>query len=148
SPQQIRGERPDPRDDVHAMGVIWYQILTGDPSAAASADWREELAEKQVPDEVVSLLGECMAAKTERRPADAAAFLGKLSRLRPASTEPKGRPESVPPIPPILPTTPRPVSGGTWLNDVRWYVAFGVLAVAVVVGILAYRTYHGKDDAR
>src|SRR5207253_11235524 len=29
SPQQVRGEAPDPRDDVHALGVIWYQLLTG-----------------------------------------------------------------------------------------------------------------------
>src|SRR5262249_47326684 len=28
SPQQVRGEPPDPRDDVHALGVIWYQLVT------------------------------------------------------------------------------------------------------------------------
>jgi formylglycine-generating enzyme required for sulfatase activity/serine/threonine protein kinase len=82
SPQQIKGERPDPRDDVHALGVIWYQTLTGEPSAAASADWREELTEKQVPEEVLNLLGRCMAAKAERRPADAGALTKELSTLR------------------------------------------------------------------
>ena len=30
SPDQVRGADPDPRDDVHALGVIWYQILTGE----------------------------------------------------------------------------------------------------------------------
>ena len=29
SPEQMRGDDPDPRDDVHALGVLWYQILTG-----------------------------------------------------------------------------------------------------------------------
>ena len=32
SPEQMRGCPPDLRDDVHALGVIWYQILTGDLS--------------------------------------------------------------------------------------------------------------------
>jgi hypothetical protein len=29
SPQQMRGSAPDVRDDVHALGVIWYQLMTG-----------------------------------------------------------------------------------------------------------------------
>jgi hypothetical protein len=32
SPEQLRGNQPDPRDDVHALGVIWYQMLRGDLS--------------------------------------------------------------------------------------------------------------------
>jgi formylglycine-generating enzyme required for sulfatase activity len=86
SPQQMRGEPPDPRDDVHALGVIWYQLLTGDLTAGASPDWRDELAERKVPDGVLRLLGACLAARAERRPADAAALAGELARLleRPA----------------------------------------------------------------
>ena len=33
SPQQMRGDKPDPRDDVYALGVIWYQLLKGDLSS-------------------------------------------------------------------------------------------------------------------
>ncbi len=33
SPQQVRGDKPDPRDDVYALGVIWYQLLAGDLTA-------------------------------------------------------------------------------------------------------------------
>src|SRR5262249_7350160 len=31
--QQMRGDDPDTRDDVYALGVIWYQMLTGDLTA-------------------------------------------------------------------------------------------------------------------
>ena len=35
SPQQMKGEKPDPRDDVYALGVIWHQLLTGDLTSPA-----------------------------------------------------------------------------------------------------------------
>jgi serine/threonine protein kinase len=81
SPQQMRGEAPDPRDDVHALGVIWYQLLTGDLTAGAQADWRDELEDQQVPEEMVQLLGTCLAARAERRPADGAALAEQLEAL-------------------------------------------------------------------
>ena len=34
SPQLARKEPPDPRDDVHALGAIWYQLLKRDPHTA------------------------------------------------------------------------------------------------------------------
>jgi serine/threonine protein kinase len=45
SPQQVHGDPPDPRDDVHALGVIWYQLLTGDLSTGAPTgiDWVDEM---------------------------------------------------------------------------------------------------------
>src|SRR5262249_25740320 len=45
SPQQIRGDAPDPRDDVHALGVIWYQMLTGDLASGIPSDWMTTLTE-------------------------------------------------------------------------------------------------------
>jgi serine/threonine protein kinase len=42
SPQQVKGERPDTRDDVHALGVIWYQLVTGDVRLPPiPPDWQE-----------------------------------------------------------------------------------------------------------
>ena len=35
SPEQIRGGKPDPRDDVYALGVIFFQTLTGDLTCGA-----------------------------------------------------------------------------------------------------------------
>ncbi len=41
SPQQRQGAAPDPRDDVHALGVIWYQLLIGDLTKEAAGPLAE-----------------------------------------------------------------------------------------------------------
>jgi serine/threonine protein kinase len=80
SPQQVRGDDPDPRDDVHALGVIWYQMLTGDlGSGPPTGLWADDLEEAGMGRELVRLLGACVAAKAERRPADAAVLAEKLT---------------------------------------------------------------------
>jgi serine/threonine protein kinase len=93
SPEQSRGGPPDPRDDVHALGVIWYQMLTGDLAGTPSGLWTEELLEQGVPGEAVRLLGMCVA-KPDRRPADAGELARRLEPLVPVKAAP------APPPPP------------------------------------------------
>ena len=80
SPQQMRGDDPDPRDDVHALGVIWYQLLTGDLSSGPPTGlWADDLEEGGMSRELIRLLGACVAAKVEKRPADAVVLVELLS---------------------------------------------------------------------
>jgi formylglycine-generating enzyme required for sulfatase activity len=102
SPQQMRGEPPDPRDDVHALGVIWYQLLTGDLTTGVSADWREELTECGVPDGVIQVLGRCVTARAERRLANGDALAQELDALGSKAPSPSALvvPAEPPPLPP------------------------------------------------
>ncbi len=70
SPQQVRGEAPDPRDDVHALGVIWYQLLTGDlgQGAPTGLDWADELEEAGLERRLIKLLGACVTARSDKPP--------------------------------------------------------------------------------
>jgi serine/threonine protein kinase len=103
SPQQMRGEAPDVRDDVHALGVIWYQMLTGDLSSGAPTGlWAEELEDGGVSRDMIRLLGACVAAKAERRPIDAAALAEQVGALLTPSPRPAPEPSPRAPEPPPL----------------------------------------------
>lgn len=94
SPQQIRGDKADPRDDVFALGVIWYQALTGELSEGAPTGegWKESLRSKGMSEDLLALLVSCVEGGAEHRPAN-----GRVveQRLR-AALEPGFEPAPTP----------------------------------------------------
>jgi hypothetical protein len=98
SPEQMSGRGPDPRDDVHAIGVIWYQMVTGDLSRGrpGGSAWKKRLKDVyQVPAAMVDLMESCFN-DAEDRPADAGVLAEQLAAL----TEPVGREGVAQTIPP------------------------------------------------
>ncbi|HXG10562.1 MAG TPA: serine/threonine-protein kinase, partial [Gemmataceae bacterium] len=83
SPQQMRGEPPDPCDDVHALGVIWYQLLTGDLSVGrpGGTRWAKRLEEQGMTEEQLELLASCFEDNPAHRPADAAQLAERLREV-------------------------------------------------------------------
>jgi serine/threonine protein kinase len=82
SPQQMRAEPPDVRDDVHAMGVIWYQLIVGDlEDTPTGRDWLSHLKKGGVPDTHTRLILACINPRVERRPADATVLADEFGSL-------------------------------------------------------------------
>jgi len=105
SPQQRRGEEPDPRDDVHALGVIWYQLLVGDLTAEGPSGkgWRKKLERRGMEPGLIALLESCIDDDADERPENADDLAGKIQGLlklpRPPDT-------LTPPDPPVQPKAP------------------------------------------
>ena len=73
SPQQQKKDSPDLRDDVHALGVIWYQLLQRDPHAAApvGSEWAEAFEPYGFTESQEKLITSCLAVRPEKRPSSA-----------------------------------------------------------------------------
>ncbi|MDX2038230.1 MAG: bifunctional serine/threonine-protein kinase/formylglycine-generating enzyme family protein [Isosphaeraceae bacterium] len=113
SPEQIDGADPDPRDDVHALGVIWYQMHLADLTAKkpSGRNWRRRLEERGVRPGVIEVIEVCFESAEDRH-ADARALQSAfLEALAPApSPAPEPSPPPPPPVPPprIEPVPPPP----------------------------------------
>lgn len=82
SPEQAAGGPPDPRDDVHALGVIWYQMLSGDLFAGrpGGSAWKRRFEKRGVPTSLINLLESCFES-AEERPADGQSLCGAIRSM-------------------------------------------------------------------
>src|SRR5262249_58334067 len=61
SPEQRRGQSPDPRHDLYSLGVMWYPLLVGDVSRELHPGWaRERSIRYQVPAEHIKIIEACV----------------------------------------------------------------------------------------
>ncbi|GAA4681733.1 Stk1 family PASTA domain-containing Ser/Thr kinase [Pseudonocardia yuanmonensis] len=112
SPEQVATGQANARSDVYAAGVLCYELLTGAPpytgDNALSVAYRHvnddvpppSAIATEVPPELDELVRRATSRDPGRRPADAAAFLDELVRLREWLAVPRV-PVPLPPPPPI-----------------------------------------------
>jgi serine/threonine-protein kinase len=94
SPEQVRGERAEPASDLYSLGVVLYEMLTGeqpyradDPIATAMRHLDEPPrhprdANPAVPEELDALVVKLLAKRPEDRYASAAQLADDLQRVR------------------------------------------------------------------
>jgi hypothetical protein len=135
SPQQRRGAGPDTRDDVYALGVIWYQMLVGDvmKEPPRGGAWKKRLLDQGASPDLLALLERCLEDDPTERPADAQALAEELQAVigTKASAVPVARPE-VPEKGPVAEAARR--QGDT---AALWFLCAGIGNLVVMTGLLA-----------
>jgi serine/threonine protein kinase len=78
-PMKDRWARPDPQDDVYAIGVLACQLLMGDVSFQMKGSWQRQLQERNVSAGLIDVVETCVAPSGQRFK-DAGALLAALER--------------------------------------------------------------------
>jgi len=98
SPEQARGEKADVRTDIFALGVIYYELLTGkrpykdEPMMATLIRRTKELAtppsqvDPSVPEPISDIVMKCLQIKTDLRYQSAEEILRDLNLILPAQS--------------------------------------------------------------
>jgi serine/threonine protein kinase len=137
SPEQIRGERLDPRTDLFSFGIVLYEMATGklpfegETNRAVIESILEHtptaplVRNADLPAELQQIILKCLEKDREFRYQDAAQIRAALQRLK-QELDSAGR------------TTPAPQTGAAK----RWCIAMAAGVVMTVSGVAAYLYTH------
>ena len=111
APEDVRGHEVQPRDDVYALGILWYHMLSGHLGASrpGGSQWRRRLKERGMTEELLELLETCFEDDPNYRPNDAGALAKDLRTHLGLKTAP----------PPTPPPVSAPASADTPVRRTR-----------------------------
>ena len=165
SPEQAlgkRGDELDGRSDLYSLGIVMYQMLSGElPFKAETtvellraqafeppAPIRQVRPDLPMPEALAALVMRCLEKKPELRPASGKALIEEMERAQtaclPAAATRVVRPAEMPPAPPGEPEVVRPRARpaeparpwrGVWLALLTFAVVLGAFLVGGHLGL-------------
>ncbi len=170
-PEQANGGSVGPQSDLYSLGVVLYEMLTGEvpyeahtPGIVATKHLTElprspREANPEVPEEIDDLTLRLLAKSPADRYWSATELLGDLRRIREGLPSPLAEVEPVAMDRPVLPTPPvlaNPggdgASGGSYVvygrysKKLPWALATAFVAVLVLLGAAAWDPRSGSQE--
>lgn len=142
SPEQVQGGAVDRRTDIYALGVLLYEMLTGEPPPAGTIASPRAKRADLVP-EVEQIIFKAMAQNPDHRYQTAGEFATALQAALMPKVAPAPQPVPQPQAVPQAPTpAPKPKRDTSWLV----FLMGGLFIVALVVcGFLGYSAFFGGE---
>ncbi len=158
APEQAAGEPPTPAADVYSIGVVLYEMLSGEPpfradnpTALALKHMREEppplsAHNPQVPARLEWIVSKVLSKEPAARYRTAEQLRHVLVEYRRQSEQRTGYQPAIPSVPPAAappsaPSTPAATGGGDRLAWVLGAIAFLAVVGLIPLWLMVYRAY-------
>lgn len=150
SPEQAAGVEVGPASDLYSLGVVMYEMLTGElPNRNGSPPASPKATNARIPKEVEDLVLGLLAKNPDNRPANASSVVEELRRIaeRSRSTEAPGATKVSRTSPARRPAHPgstyrggsRGARGPNFANVIPWLFAILFIVVVVLAGLIFWR---------
>jgi serine/threonine protein kinase/Flp pilus assembly protein TadD len=143
SPEQVEGKEVDKRSDIYSLGIILYEMLTGqvpfegDTPFTIGVKQKSEIPKDpkslnaQIPQDLSRLILKCLEKEKERRYQNADELRANLEKIE------KGIPTAERPVPKRKTATAKPIT--LTISRKKFFVPLSILIAIAIIGIGLWR---------
>ncbi len=143
SPEQVEGKEVDERSDIYSLGIILYEMLTGQVPFEGATPFTVGVKQKseipkdpreanaQIPQDLSRLILRCLEKDKDRRYQNAGELKGNLEKIE------KGIPTAERPVPKRKTVTSKPIT--LTVSRKKFFVPISILAAIAAIAIGLWR---------